>query len=146
MDQQLCYCQQNQCDKDSKPYLHISLDPSNLNQEVVRKPFWYRTSDDIFQSYHNSRSSPLWISASVTTILNLMKPIHFVTTFGNSRLTRIAFGLAVAGDAFQWELDTIFNNLNFCTGITNDMITWDDIADGSDSDRHLTKFLHHKTE
>ena len=33
------------------------------------------------------------------------------------------FDLSVAGDAFQYKLDTTFSNQNFYTGI-DDMITW----------------------
>ena len=31
--------------------------------------------------------------------------------------------LTVVGDAFQHKLDAVFNNLGFCKGIADDMIT-----------------------
>ena len=53
----------------------------------------------------------------------------------------MSFSFAVAGDAFLYKLDTIFNNLDFCMGITDDMIIWTEEADGSNHDKYLTEFL-----
>ena len=44
------------------------------------------------------------------------------------------FGLTVAADAPQHKLDTIYHNLDFCTGITGDMTIWGKQADGSNHD------------
>ena len=41
----------------------------------------------------------------------------------------------------QWKLGTVFNNLDFCTSTTDDMIIWGEQADGSDHDRHFREFL-----
>ena len=51
-------------------------------------------------------------------------------------------GMAVAGDAFQPRLNTIFNNLDSCTCIADGMIIWDEKADGGNN--YLTKFLQAK--
>ena len=65
----------------------------------------------------------------------------FNTPFGRFRFTRMPFGLTVAGYTFQCKLDAIFNSLDFYTGIADDMMIWGEDADGSDFDKHLTKFL-----
>ena len=48
----------------------------------------------------------------------------FNTFFGRFWLKRIPFGLTVAGDVFKHKLDAVFINLNFVTGIVDDMIIW----------------------
>ena len=65
----------------------------------------------------------------------------FNTPFGRYVITRMSFGLSVARDVFQHKLHTVFNNLNLCTGIADDMIIWGEEADGSDHNQYLTKFF-----
>ena len=74
--------------------------------------------------------------------MKLDESSSFLTTFnipfGRFRFTRMPFDLTVAGDAFQCGLDTILNNLDFCTGIAADMIILGEGADGSGHEKHLT--------
>ena len=49
------------------------------------------------------------------------------------------FSLTVAGGVFLQQMDTIYNNLNFCTAIADDMIIWGEEVDGSDHDKHVTE-------
>ena len=51
------------------------------------------------------------------------------------------FSLAVAGDTFQCKLDTIFNNIDYCIDMADDMIICSEDTDGSDYDKHPTKSL-----
>ena len=51
------------------------------------------------------------------------------------------FGLNVAEDVFQSKLDTVYINLDFCTGIADNMIICGGKAVGSDHDKQLTRFL-----
>ena len=53
----------------------------------------------------------------------------------------MSFGLTAAEDVFEHKLDTIFNYLDFCTGIADDMIIWSEETDVSDCDKPLTTFL-----
>ena len=64
----------------------------------------------------------------------------FNTPFCTFRVTRMLFGGTIAGDAFQSQLNTISNNLDFCTGIVNDIIL-DEKAYTSSHDKNLTEFL-----
>ena len=50
------------------------------------------------------------------------------------------FGLTALGDPFQYKLDGVLSNLDFCIGIVDDMIIWGEQPDGSDHDKHLTDF------
>ena len=38
-------------------------------------------------------------------------------------------------------LDKIYNGMDFCTGISDDMIIWSEKADGNDHNEILTKFI-----
>ena len=66
----------------------------------------------------------------------------FNISFARFCFIRMSFGLTAVGDAFQCKLDSIYSNLNFVTGISDDMVIWDEQADGSDHDQHLSEFLH----
>ena len=46
---------------------------------------------------------------------------RFNTLFGRLRFTRMSFGLTVVGDVFKLNLDSVFSNLDFCTGIADDV-------------------------
>ena len=49
-------------------------------------------------------------------------------------------GLNLVGDIFQQKLDAVFSNLDFYTGIADDMIVWGEQPDDSGHDKHLTSF------
>ena len=51
------------------------------------------------------------------------------------------FDLTLAGVCVLAQARHNFNSLDFCTGIANDMIIWDEDIDGSYNDNHLTTFL-----
>ena len=97
-----------------------------------------------FASCHKQKCFPLLTSVRDIIILNLMKQAnlsqHLISLFVHLDLHRMSFGLTVVGDAFQHKLDTIFNNLNFCTGPADDMIIWGKETDRADHDKHLIKF------
>ena len=73
------------------------------------------------------------------------KAILFFTTFdltsGIFMFTRMPFYLTMARDAFQQKLVTIFNNLDFCTTIADDMTMWGTEVIRSDHDKHLPNVL-----
>ena len=56
------------------------------------------------------------------------------------------FGLTVAGYALQYKLNTIFNYLDCCAGITDHLTIWDKEVDRSGHDKATHKVLAgHKT-
>ena len=65
----------------------------------------------------------------------------FHTPFGRFRFIRISSGLTISGDAFPGNLNAVFSNLDFCTGITDDEIIRGEQPDGINHDKQLTEFL-----
>ena len=48
----------------------------------------------------------------------------FNTPFRRFGLKKMPFDFTVAGDAFQYKLNTIFSKLKLVNGITDNMIIW----------------------
>ena len=61
--------------------------------------------------------------------------------FGRFRFTRMLFGMTVARDNFQHKIYIIYNVLDFFTGIADDTVMFTELADGSDNNEHLARFL-----
>ena len=128
-----------------KPLLPIPLDPCDFNQATVREPFYFRTSDDIFHKLSQAKMFTIVYFSMGYHHIELDEASSFPTTlntpFGRFRFTSTPLGLTVVGEAFQCKLDTISNNLDFCTGIADDVVMWDEETDGSDHDNHLANLL-----
>ena len=69
-------------------------------------------------------------SSSLTTLNN---------PFGGFRFTK--YHITWARGAFQYKVDTIFNIIDFCIGIADDMIIQGEETDRCDHDKHLTIFV-----
>ena len=98
-------------DMQFKPQLCICLDPSNLNQTLARKPFYYGTPDDIFLKLaQTTRFTNVYLSKDYYHI-ELDEDISFLTAFNTPfsrvRFMRMQFGVTAAGDVFQCKLDTV---------------------------------------
>ena len=92
--------------------LCICLDPTNLNKVITREPYHFRMPDDI---------TNLLADACIMTVLTAKKGYwhqkldqasSFLTTFnteiGRFRYTVMPFGITVACDVFQRQLDQCF--------------------------------------
>ena len=112
--------------EDNKEKMCICLDPTPLNKAVFREPFYYHTPDDVYNKL---------AKATCFTVIDFkigywQVPLDdewshlttFNTPFGCYQFTRLPFGITVSGDAFQRELDAIYDNLPHT--IVDDMIVW----------------------
>ena len=108
-----------------KPKLQICLDLTNLNKAIICEPYCFETPEDIAHKL---------AGATVITVLDCSKGYwhqmldeesSYLTTFntkiGQFRFTVLPFRATLAGDVFQWKLDSIFLNLE------NVMIIADDV-------------------
>ena len=92
-------------DKSGNLKLRICLVPTNLNKAIVRKPYHFKTLEDI---------AHLFVDACIMSVCNCKKGYwhqkldeasSFLTTFntelGRFRYTIMQFGATVAGDVFS---------------------------------------------
>ena len=125
--------------------MHIYLDPSNLNQAEGREPFYNKTPSKILYKISQVKMFTIVDCSRGYYYIEFDEASSFLTTlniqFGRFRFIRVLFGLAVVRDAFQCKLDTIFDYLDFCTGIADDMKLLVKEADESNHDRQLTRLL-----
>ena len=107
-----------------KPKLWICLDPTNLNKAIIHEPYCFWTPEEIAHKL---------TSATVITVLNCSKGYwhqllddessyltSFNTKIGQFQITVMSFRSTVAGDVFQWKLDSIFLNLENVMIIADD--------------------------
>ena len=96
--------------------LHICLDPTNLNKAITREPYHFRTPEDI---------AHLLADACIITVCDCKKGYwhqkldqasSFLTTFNTEigwfRYTVMPFGITVAGDVLQRQLDQCFRKID----------------------------------
>ena len=76
--------------------------------------------------YHNLKLNKK--SSSLTT---------FTCQFDRYRVTRLSFGVALAGDMFQWKLNKIFKDLPNIFGIADDILIVSYDVDGIDPNKTL---------
>ena len=112
--------------KQGKPKLRICLDPTNLNNAIIREPYHFKTPEDI---------SHLLADSTVMTVLNCKKGYWhqeldeassylttFNTEFGRYQYTVMPFGTTIASDVFQRKLDQCFGHLQNVIVITDDIM------------------------
>ena len=132
-------------DKSGNLKLRICLDPTNLNKPIVRKPYHFKTPEDI---------AHLLADACIMTVCNckkgywhqqLNKVSSFLTTFNieldRFRYTVMPFGTTVVGDVFQQKLDQWFGPIKNVIVIADDVMIVGKKASHSDHDQALTTLL-----
>ena len=113
-------------DKLGNPKLHICLDLTNLNKVITREPYHFRTPEDI---------AHLLADACVMTVCDYKKGYwhqkldeasSFLTTFnteiGRFRYTVMLFGITVARNVFQSQLDQCFGKIDQVIVIVDDIM------------------------
>ena len=132
-------------DKSGNLNLRICLDPTNLNKAIIRKPYHFKTPEDIahliagactmtvldcHKGYWNKQLDEL--SSYLTT---------FNTEFGRYRYTVMPFGATVAGDVFQHKLDECFGHIPNVIVIADDIMIVGKKQDHKDHDQALITLL-----
>ena len=132
-------------DKLGNVELRICLDPTNLNKVVRRKPYQFKTLEDI---------AHLLADAYIMSVCNcgksywhqeLEEASTFLTTFntdlGRFKYTVMPFENTVAGDVFQWKLDQCFGKIKQVIVITDDIMIVGKKQNHSNHDQALTALL-----
>ena len=128
-----------------KPKLWTCLDLTNLNKAIIHEPYCFWTPEDIA---HMLAGPP------VIKILDCSKGYwhqlldeesSYLTTFNTKigwfRFTVMPFRASVAGDVFQWKLDSIFLNLENFMIIADDIMVIGYQEDDQDHDKAFTQLL-----
>ena len=106
--------------------LCICLDPTNLNKVITREPYHFRMAEDI---------AHLLADTCIMTVCDCKKGYwhqkldqasSYLTTFntdiGRFRYTVMPFGITIAGDVFQRQLDQCFGKIEQLIVITDDIM------------------------
>ena len=132
-------------DKLGKLKLGICLDPTNLNKTITREPYHFRASEDI---------THLLADACIMTVCDCRKGYWhqkldeassslttFNTEIGRFRYTVMSFGITVAGDVFQRQLDQCFGRIDQVIVIADDIMVIGKQYNHKDHDIALTNLL-----
>ena len=125
--------------------LCICLDPTNLNKAITREPYHFRMPEDIVH---------LLADACIMTVCDYKKGYwhqkldqasSYLTTFnteiGRFRYTVMPFGITVAGDVFQRQLDQCFGKIDQLIVIADDIIVVGKQSSYKDHDLAQTNLL-----
>ena len=96
--------------------LRLCLDPRDLNKAIERIQWYSRTIDDILPELAKSKFKTLKDATSGYRHIVLDLDSSLLTTFntpwGKFRWLRLPFGLKIASDVFQEQLDRVLRLLN----------------------------------
>ena len=132
-------------DKHGNLKLRICLDPTSINQVIVREPYHFKVLEEI---------THLLADACIMSMCDCKKGYwhqevdeasSFITGFntelGRFRYTVMPLGETVAGDVFQHKLDQCFGHLKNVIVIADDFMIVDQRSSHSDCDQALTTLL-----
>ena len=107
--------------------LRLCLDPKDLNKVIERNQWYSRTIDDILPELAKSKFKTLKDATSGYwhVVLDLASSLltMFNTPWGKFRWLRLPFGLKIASDVFQEQLDRVLRLLKGVHGIADDILT-----------------------
>ena len=132
-------------DKLNNLKLCICLYPTNLNRVIIREPYHFRKPEDI---------THLLADACIMTVCDCKKGYwhqkldqasSFLTTFnteiGRFRYTVMPFGITVASDVFQRQLDQCFGKIDQLIVIADDIMVVGKQPNHKDNDVALKNLL-----
>ena len=121
------------------------MDPANLNKAITREPYHFRTPEDIALLLADACIMRVCACKKGYWHQKLDEAPSFLTTFnteiGRFRYTVMPFGITVAGDVFQCNLDQCFGRIKQVIVIADDIMTVGKQQKHRDHDRTLTTLL-----
>ena len=107
--------------------LRLCIDPKDLNKVIERNQWYSRTIDDILPELAKSKSKTLKDATSGYWHVDLDLASSLLTMFntpwGKFRWLRLPFGLKIASDVFQEQLDRVLRLLEGVHSIVDDILT-----------------------
>ncbi|KAK3103001.1 hypothetical protein FSP39_015684 [Pinctada imbricata] len=112
-----------------KPHkVRICLDPRDLNRAIQRKHYPMKTVDDISHQLAGAKifstldaSNGFW---GIVLDKESSRLTTFNTPFGRYRYKRMPFGICSAPEVFQKKMSQIFENIEGCDVIMDDILIW----------------------
>lgn len=108
--------------------VRICLDPRDLNRAIKREHYPMKTVDDITHQLAGAKffstldaSNGFW---SIVLDQDSSKLTTFNTPFGRYRYKRLPFGISSAPEVFQKRMSQIFENIEGCDVIMDDILVW----------------------
>ena len=127
----------------TKKKLQICLDPRDLNEALECDPYYSRSVDELIGKFHGCK---------VFSIVDMKKGYWMVILHPDSRpltcmsidigrfqWTQLPMGTLVASDVFQKKPDEIFHNVQYVTGMVDDMIIYGKSI--QEHDKHFLSFI-----
>ena len=115
--------------------VRICLDPRNLNKAIRREHYPMKTAEDIAANLKSARIFSKLDASSGFYQIKLAEESTWLTTFntpfGRYKVERLPFGINSAPEIFQRTLSQIFENIEGCNVIVDDILIW-----GSDEEEH----------
>ena len=125
--------------------LGICLDPANLNKVITREPYHFRTPEDIAHLLAYTCIMTVYDCKKGYWHQKLDQTSSYLTTFnteiGRFRYTVMPFGITVAGDVFQRQLDQCFGKIDELIVIADDLMVVGKKHNHRDHDVALTNLL-----
>ena len=121
--------------------VHLCLDPTCLNQMLIRSIHGGPTISDIYPKLtnsmlHNVNRCKFRLSYSQTRQKSFYLTT-FACQFGRFRFTRLPFGVVPVGEMFQWNIDNIFEELPNVFSIADDILIVGYHTNGRDHNRTM---------
>ena len=111
-------------DKGEITKLRVCLDPRDLNKWIKREQHYTKTVDEVVTQLNDAKFFTLVDAKKGYWHVPLDEASSYLTTFstpfGRFRFLRLPFGLTVAQDVFQKQLDSALEGLSGVTGIADD--------------------------
>ncbi|XP_048747335.2 uncharacterized protein K02A2.6-like [Ostrea edulis] len=108
--------------------VRICLDPRDLNKAIKREHYPMKTVDDITHQLAGAKvfstldaSSGFW---GIVLDQESSKLTTFNTPFGRYRYKRMPFGISSAPEVFQKRMSQIFEKIEGCDVIMDDILIW----------------------
>ncbi|KAK3087333.1 hypothetical protein FSP39_004790 [Pinctada imbricata] len=108
--------------------VRICLDPRDLNKAIMREHHPMKTVDDVAHQLSGAKvfsaldaSSGFW---GIVLDSESSKLTTFNTPFGRYRYKRMPFGVSSAPEVFQRKMSQIFEGIEGCAVIMDDILVW----------------------
>lgn len=130
-------------DKGEITKLRVCLDPRDLNKWIKREQHYTKTVDEVVTQLNDAKFFTLVDAKKGYWHVPLDEASSYLTTFstpfGRFRFLRLPFGLTVAQDVFQKQLDSALEGLSGVTGIADDTFVFGSTE--NEHDRNLADLM-----
>jgi len=148
VDEPSDWCNNVVCVTKADGGIRLCLDPAKLNEAIIRPYHYTPTLEDVLPKLSGAKYFSIVDARSGYWNIKLDRKSSYYTTFltpfGRFRFLRLPFGLSCSSDMFQKKIDETYHDMNFVTGIADDLVIMG--YDDEDHDRNMKQFLDRTRE